>query len=131
MGDPDRGRPALEAHERRPAAVLVEPAHALTVHGMQDFVPGRHDPELVPGTKAPIVAGVEIEKVVLGEVGLFGAVFGPHDLGDEALVVGADVAEADNFAFEAEGLGGAFGRADGGDRFHARDLWRSRGEPSS
>ena len=68
---------------------------------------------------------------MLGEVGLLGDVLGAHDLGDEALVVAADVAEADNFALVAEGLGGSFGRTDGDCRFHARDLRRSRGEAPS
>src|SRR5262245_47953794 len=88
---------------------------------MQDVVAGRDDPELVPDAHAAVRARVAVEEVVLGVVRLLSAVFGADDLGDEALVVRADVAEALNFALVAEGLGSAFrrpgdlGRLDPGD----------------
>src|SRR4030095_10098626 len=69
-----------------------------------DEVTRGDDPELVARLQAPVVPGVEVEEVVLREVGLFGLVLGPDDRGDELIGVRPDVSEAGNLVLVPEGL---------------------------
>ena len=93
----------------------------LPVIGWRTSSPGVTIQNSSPDLQPAVVPGVQVKEVVLGEVGLLGAVLAADDLSHEVLVVRSDVPEAGDFALEAEGLGRGLrglrrrGRLDPGD----------------
>ena len=125
MGDPHGCRPHFEVGHDDSPAVLVEPANALSRHGMKQFLLGGHEPELVADLEPLLHPSVDIKEVVGDEIGLFRDILGPRDGRRKRLGEFPDVAKAIDVALEGHRLRGGLGADGWGSFFGAADHGRA------